>query len=100
MFDAALRRGTAGAQVEAAHRSPTSPPGAHALRLALSSGAPRAVQRCSCGGSGGSCPECEAEKQVQTKLEVGPPGDEYEREADSVADQVMRMPEPLEEEEV
>lgn len=31
---------------------------------------------------------------VQTKLRVGPPGDRYEREADRVAESVMRMPEP------
>jgi hypothetical protein len=30
---------------------------------------------------------------VQTKLTIGAPGDKYEREADRVADQVMRMPE-------
>ena len=30
----------------------------------------------------------------QTKLTVGAPGDAFEREADQVADQVMRMPEP------
>ncbi len=29
---------------------------------------------------------------VQTKISVGPPDDEYEREADQVADKVMRMP--------
>lgn len=31
---------------------------------------------------------------IQAKLEVGPPNDRYEREADRVADAVMRMPEP------
>ena len=31
---------------------------------------------------------------LQTKLTVSDPGDEYEREADQVADQVMRMPDP------
>ncbi|HEV8579388.1 MAG TPA: DUF4157 domain-containing protein [Thermoanaerobaculia bacterium] len=31
---------------------------------------------------------------AQPKLTVGPPGDAYEQEADRVADQVMRMPEP------
>ncbi|MFN0085503.1 MAG: DUF4157 domain-containing protein [Blastocatellia bacterium] len=30
---------------------------------------------------------------IQAKLEVGQPGDEYEREADQVAEQVLRMPE-------
>ena len=32
---------------------------------------------------------------VQAKLQVGEPDDEYEREADRVADTVMRMPEPF-----
>ena len=31
---------------------------------------------------------------VQTKLTIGRPDDQYEQEADRVADQVMRMPEP------
>jgi hypothetical protein len=45
------------------------------------------------------CAECEDEDEsatestlVQTKLTVGAPNDEYEQEADAVADQVMRMP--------
>jgi len=32
---------------------------------------------------------------IQAKLMVGQPGDKYEQEADRVAEQVMRMPEPL-----
>ena len=38
--------------------------------------------------------ELEAKEQtvVQAKLKIGSPDDEYEREADSVADSVMRMP--------
>jgi hypothetical protein len=35
-----------------------------------------------------------AEPSVQTKLTVGPAGDEFEQEADRVAEQVMRAPEP------
>jgi hypothetical protein len=31
---------------------------------------------------------------IQAKLKVGHPGDKYEQEADRVADEVMRMPEP------
>lgn len=31
---------------------------------------------------------------VQTKLQINEPGDQYEQEADRVAEQVMRMPEP------
>src|SRR4051812_396622 len=30
---------------------------------------------------------------IQTKLAINKPGDEFEQEADTVADQVMRMPE-------
>jgi outer membrane protein OmpA-like peptidoglycan-associated protein len=33
-------------------------------------------------------------KLIQAKLSIGEPGDVYEMEADRVADQVMRMPEP------
>src|SRR5262245_24039520 len=32
------------------------------------------------------------DKTIQTKLQISQPGDEYEREADRVAEQVMRMP--------
>jgi len=31
---------------------------------------------------------------IQAKLKIGLPGDKYEQEADRVADEVMRMPEP------
>ena len=34
-------------------------------------------------------------RMIQAKLTIGRPDDEYEREADRVADQVMRMPEPV-----
>src|SRR5207344_231689 len=40
--------------------------------------------RCACGGS---CPRC----QAKSNLEIGAPDDAYEREADAVADRVMRM---------
>lgn len=36
----------------------------------------------------------DAQKQIQPKLKVNTPGDKYEQEADHVAGQVMRMPEP------
>lgn len=62
------------------------------------------VQRqCACGGSSGltgSCADCEKKKllgkPLQTKLRISEPGDEYEQEADRVAEQVMRMTEPSE----
>lgn len=40
---------------------------------------------------GGVCHACPA--RVQTKLKINEPGDQYEQEADRVAEQVMRMPE-------
>jgi len=60
-------------------------------------------------GCGGSCSACRQEGQaqqpaareprptspfVQARLTINEPGDVYEQEADRVADQVMRMPEP------
>lgn len=44
---------------------------------------------CACGGD---CPRCQAEAPAQAKLKVSAPDDAYEREADSVAEQVMSMP--------
>ena len=47
---------------------------------------------CTCGGG---CPGCVKESddlKVQAKLAISTPGDEFEQEADRVADQVMRMP--------
>ena len=101
MFDTAMKKGETTVASDVAHRPPAlSSPGPHALRLATSRAAPPIVRRCSCGGGGGMCPECQEKARLQTKLEVGPPGDELEQEADAVADEVMRMPDPaLEEEE-
>ena len=45
---------------------------------------------CPCGGG---CPRCAP--VIQPKLTIGQPNDKYEQEADRVAEQVMRMPEPL-----
>lgn len=38
-------------------------------------------------------PEADEETEVQPKLDLGPPDDAYEREADAIASTVMRMPE-------
>lgn len=46
------------------------------------------VQRAPSCPCGGSCPRC----QAKSSLTIGPPDDVYEREADSVADRIMRMP--------
>src|SRR6266568_7692442 len=37
---------------------------------------------------------CDAGRWFQAKLRVGSPNDAYEQEADRIADQVMRMPDP------
>lgn len=57
-------------------------------------------RKCACGGTGGltgECAECRRKRllggRLQTKLRVNRPGDRYEREADHIAEQVMRMPE-------
>lgn len=51
----------------------------------------RLQQKCACGGT---CPRCQNAPLVQTKLKISEPGDKYEQEADRIADEVMRMPEP------
>jgi hypothetical protein len=58
-------------------------------------------RKCACGGSSSFSVECEECKRnkllgkpLQRKLAINEPGDEYEREADRVAEQVMRMPDP------
>jgi Domain of unknown function (DUF4157) len=48
-------------------------------------------EHCACGGG---CPRCQKSALLQTKLKISEPGDRYEQEADRVADQVIRMPEP------
>lgn len=89
---------------------PHPPGGTHALPNFLSSAGNMAIQRavagpmsshsaailggaamsgggCSCGGT---CDECKT--PIQTKLTVGSVDDPLEREADNVAEHVMRMP--------
>jgi|GEM_PF-3051340 len=57
----------------------------------LSTGMPFVQRKCACGGG---CPRCQEDLGIQTKLKIGEPGDKYEQEADRIADEVMRMPEP------
>jgi hypothetical protein len=57
----------------------------------LSTGMPLLQRQCACGGG---CPRCQDELGIQTKLKISEPGDRYEQEADRIADEVMRMPEP------
>ncbi|MDX1546666.1 MAG: DUF4157 domain-containing protein [Rhodothermales bacterium] len=54
---------------------------------------------CACGGTPGptgECAECRRKKKLglQTKLRVSRPGDRYEREADRIADRVLRAEAP------
>jgi hypothetical protein len=49
------------------------------------------IARCACGGS---CPRCQANSDSSNAPRVSQPSDPAEREADHVADQVMRMPNP------
>lgn len=65
-----------------------------------SQGSGHVLQRkCACGGSASFSGECEAckskkplEKPLQARWRINEPGDQYEQEADRVAEQVMRMP--------
>jgi hypothetical protein len=57
----------------------------------LSTGQPLLQRQCACGGG---CPRCKDDLTLQTKLKISEPGDQYEQEADRIADQVMRSPEP------
>src|SRR5262245_5616841 len=59
-------------------------------------------RKCACGGSAGQsgeCEDCRKKKlsdaegvQLQARLAFGTAGDAFEREADCVADEIMRMP--------
>jgi hypothetical protein len=57
-------------------------------------GVPTIQRKCACGGSCASCAADEEKLRIQTKLSVGAANDVYEQEADRVADQILRMPEP------
>jgi Domain of unknown function (DUF4157) len=57
----------------------------------LSTVMPILQRQCACGGG---CPRCQDELGMQTKLKISEPGDKYEQQADRIADEVMRMPEP------
>jgi hypothetical protein len=58
-----------------------------ATRPAPANGAWANLQRASTCACGGSCPRC---KSAVSGLEISEPNDPYEREADAVADRVMR----------
>ena len=71
-------------------KSPASQPTTSVLQRQCACGAPR--------GPGGECADCRHKRvldsPLQTKLRINQPGDRYEREADRMADVVMRMPDP------
>jgi hypothetical protein len=55
-------------------------------------GVPRLQRACKCGAaSTGACQDCQ-DKRLQPRLAIGPADDPYEREADRVADAVLRAP--------
>ncbi|MGB5972117.1 MAG: DUF4157 domain-containing protein, partial [Nodosilinea sp.] len=62
-------------------------------RSRLSTNTPLLQRQASCA-CGGGCPRCQHKPVVQSKLKIGAVGDRYEQEADRIADQVLRMPEP------
>lgn len=64
------------------------------LASPLSPPIPFLQRKCACGGSCPACKTQEGPPKAQPKLEIGAPGDRYEREADDVAARVMRMPDP------
>jgi len=56
-------------------------------------GAARVQRKANCV-CGGGCPRCKDHKAANPEIEISSPLDRYEREADAVADQVMKMPDP------
>ena len=57
-------------------------------------------RKCACGsasGAGGTCAECQTKEglSLQAKLRISEPGDQYEQEADLVADQIIKMSHPF-----
>lgn len=51
------------------------------------------ILRCACGGGCPRCRDAEGELAGQPKLRISRPGDATEREADRVAEEVLRAPE-------
>ncbi len=74
-------------QRSTAARSPASEARPQRLGKPASTGLLRPALSCACGGG---CPRCQMSK-LQRKAQVSMPGDAHEREADDVADRVMRM---------
>ena len=74
-------------------RSPSqAPPKSSSRGSPVSSLGPPIIQRkasCVCGGG---CPRCDKTQSPRTNLTISQPGDGLEREADLLAETVMRMP--------
>ena len=70
-------------------RAPILAQGRSRPTASLSSDLPLLQRKCACGGG---CPRCQA--TLQPRLTMSEPGDQYEQEADHVAEQVTGMPEP------
>ena len=68
-------------------------PPSRAVAQVVESAAISVRRRCACGGG---CPRCRSGPApvLAPKLRLGAPDDRFEREADRVAEQVMRMPDP------
>lgn len=84
---------TTGAHAAHAHADP-EPARLAAARFGPQTSAQLIQRACSCGGSAGvsgSCASCAAEERlgIQPKLTVSRPGDQWEQEADRIADQVL-----------
>ena len=77
----------------AAERAPNVRPPPAMLRATLQPQPLLMRAACACGGT---CPRCRGGQAAASPpaLAVNTPGDAFEREADQVADQVMRMPDP------
>ncbi|CAN5363708.1 hypothetical protein BH10PSE14_BH10PSE14_03810 [soil metagenome] len=87
---ATAARGHAGRQgAPPVMRRSAAPPSRYAPPPLASLSAVPAVQR-ACA----ACDEKERRHPIQPRLEVGPVGDRYEQEADSIAARVMAMPDP------
>lgn len=74
--------------------NPSAPIRAIARVSTLPSLTQRRHAQCACGGG---CPSCTG-LSLQRKALISTPGDRFEREADAVAEQVMRMPDPTSQE--
>src|SRR6185369_11448445 len=74
-----------------AHTVPVSP--LFSQSASLNFGMIQRKEGCACGGD---CPTCQEKErpELQTKLKLGHIADPAEREADAVAENVMRMPAP------